>query len=78
MDDLIKIGERYIPIYNVAAIDDEEGQVLVRLRDAQTGTGEFRLFGEEAEKLRSWLAGRVAIAVSPATRTQDSGYRSDD
>ena len=78
MDSVIKVGKRYFPFHSIAYVDDDGEQVLLTVRAVRSGPSEFRFFGAEAERLRSWLDERVALTLDPEARPDDTGIREDD
>ena len=78
MDHFISIDDRYVPLHAISHIDDSSEQVLIVVRDAQTGPGDYRLQGEAAEEFRGWLKQHVAVSVASENEPQDTGTREDD
>lgn len=52
--------------------------VLVTVGDAKTGPTEFRLDGDEAKRLKNWLAQHSAVGIVSQNEPRDTGYRNDD
>ena len=78
MDRFIKVDNRYLPLHTVVYVDDDGERLLIAVRDAKTGPTEYRLSGDAAGQLRSWLSEHVAVAVESQNEPQDVGYRGDD
>ena len=78
MSSFIKVDNRFFPLRTVAYVDDNEDEVLLSVQDPKTGPGEFRLYGEEAERVRAWLEQRTDLAVTSQNGPQDTGCRDGD
>ena len=78
MSQFIQINNRYIPLYAIASIDDDGGEVEIAIRDPRHGPDTIRISGDAANQLRQWLSNSTAVKVQTEMELQDNGARMDD